>query len=59
MKGQISAGWFARVVRWHQLSRERAHLRRVSDATLKDLGLSRADIESESHRHFWEDPFNK
>ena len=47
------------IARWYQLSRQRAHLRRISDATLKDLGLSRADIESESHRAFWDDPFNK
>ncbi|MEZ2877338.1 DUF1127 domain-containing protein [Pseudomonas lundensis] len=59
MKGnKVSAVW-SRLVRWHQLARERACLRRISDATLKDLGLSRADVEIESHRHFWEDPFNK
>lgn len=49
----------ARVMRWHQLYRERAHLREISDAALKDLGLSRADIDTESHRAFWDDPFNK
>lgn len=47
------------VTRWYQLSRERAYLRRISDAALKDLGLSRADIETESQRAFWDDPFNK
>ena len=47
------------ITRWYQLSRQRAHLRRISDAVLKDLGLSRADIETESHRAFWDDPFNK
>ena len=47
------------IARWYQLSRQRAHLRRISDAALKDLGLSRADIETESHRAFWDDPFNK
>lgn len=73
MKGQKGFVWIARpvsqkywaqkvmavIARWYQLSRQRAHLRRISDATLKDLGLSRADIESESHRAFWDDPFNK
>jgi uncharacterized protein YjiS (DUF1127 family) len=49
----------ARISRWYQLSRERACLRQISDAALKDLGLSRADIETESHRAFWDDPFNK
>ena len=59
MKGQIGRVWMARISRWYQLSRERANLRQISDAALKDLGLSRADIEIESHRAFWDDPFNK
>jgi len=59
MKGQTGMVWINRVSRWYQLSRERAHLRQISDAALKDLGLSRADIETESHRAFWDDPFNK
>ncbi len=59
MKGRKSVMWFARISRWYQLSRERANLRQISDAALKDLGLSRADIEIESHRAFWDDPFNR
>jgi len=59
MKGQIGMVWMARISRWYQLSRERACLRQISDAALKDLGLSRADIETESHRAFWDDPINK
>ncbi|MFH6566963.1 MULTISPECIES: DUF1127 domain-containing protein [Pseudomonas] len=59
MKGQTGVRWIARISRWYQLSRERAYLRRISDAALKDLGLSRAEIEAESHRAFWDDPFNK
>ena len=59
MKGQTGMVWINRVSRWYQLSRERAQLRQISDAALKDLGLSRADIETESHRAFWDDPFNK
>jgi uncharacterized protein YjiS (DUF1127 family) len=31
----------------------------MSDASLKDLGLSRADIYAESERPFWDDPLNK
>ena len=59
MKGRTGMVWINRVSRWYQLSRERAQLRQISDAALKDLGLSRADIETESHRAFWDDPFNK
>ncbi|MCU1728625.1 DUF1127 domain-containing protein [Pseudomonas sp. 7P_10.2_Bac1] len=59
MKGQTGVKWLARITRWHELARERAALRRISDAGLKDLGLSRADIEVESHRPFWDDPLSK
>ena len=59
MKGQKGRVWIAQVARWYQLSRERACLRRISEAALKDLGLSRADIETESQRACWDDPFNK
>ena len=59
MKGQTYTVWVARIARWYELSRERAALRRISDAGLKDLGLSRADIETESYRPFWDDPLKK
>ena len=59
MKGLKDNAWMARIARWYELSRERAALRRISDAGLKDLGLSRADIETESYRPFWDDPLKK
>ena len=59
MKGHKYTVWVARIARWYELSRERAALRRISDAGLKDLGLSRADIETESYRPFWDDPLKK
>ena len=59
MKGLRGVQWWARLARWYQLSQERSSLRRISDAALKDLGLSRADIEAESHRAFWDDPLKK
>ena len=37
------SGWFAR---WH----ERESLRNISDDTLRDVGLSRADVEREIDR---------
>ncbi|MCU1718704.1 DUF1127 domain-containing protein [Pseudomonas sp. 5P_3.1_Bac2] len=42
--------------RWHCLGRERRQLASLSDAALKDLGLSRADIVQETQRPFWDDP---
>jgi len=49
----------SRLARWHTLSRERQMLASLSDDALKDIGLSRADIEGEAHQHFWNDPRGK
>ncbi|CAM3984909.1 hypothetical protein CCOS865_01758 [Pseudomonas reidholzensis] len=48
-----------RLARWHQLYRQRRELAQLSDATLADLGLSRADIQQEAERPFWDDPLRK
>ncbi|MBK5002509.1 DUF1127 domain-containing protein [Pseudomonas sp. S31] len=48
-----------RIVRWHELYRQRRELASLSDATLADLGLSRADIQQEVERPFWDDPLRK
>ncbi|MBE8591271.1 DUF1127 domain-containing protein [Pseudomonas sp. MAFF 301449] len=53
------AGLFQRVARWQTLRHERQMLASMSDDALKDIGLSRADVEQETHRHFWEDPLRK
>lgn len=53
------SGLFQRVLRWHELHHERGLLASMSDDALKDLGLSRADVEYESHWHFWQDPLRK
>jgi uncharacterized protein YjiS (DUF1127 family) len=42
--------------RWMELHRQRRMLAQLSDAALHDLGLSRADIQQESERPFWDDP---
>jgi len=49
----------ARPLRWYELYRQRRELAILSDATLHDLGLSRADIQQEAERHFWDDPLRK
>ncbi|MDH4565150.1 DUF1127 domain-containing protein [Pseudomonas sp. BN414] len=54
----LAAAWHM-VRRWEQLAHEREQLSRMSDAMLKDIGLSRADVMEESERHFWEDPLKK
>jgi len=48
-----------RMKRWHELAQQRRQLAMLSDAGLKDLGLSRADIMEESERPFWNDPLKR
>ena len=45
--------------RWYELHRERELLASLSDEALKDIGMSRADVEHESVRPFWDDPMHK
>ena len=45
-----------RIKRWQALHRQRQQLGSLSDEMLKDIGLSRADIEPEVRRPFWDDP---
>ncbi|MEN0107756.1 MAG: DUF1127 domain-containing protein [Pseudomonas sp.] len=46
------------VKRWHELAEQRRMLASMPDGALKDLGLSRADVEQEATRPFWDDPRN-
>jgi uncharacterized protein YjiS (DUF1127 family) len=47
------------VKRWNQLAEQRRMLASMPDAALKDLGLSRADLEQEVARPFWDDPLSR
>ncbi|MCC5902651.1 MAG: DUF1127 domain-containing protein [Halomonas sp.] len=47
--------WWNRLQRWRQLRRERYALRDLSDATLKDIGLSREQVRREAKRSSWSD----
>ncbi len=44
---------------WYEVRRERELLASMSDEALKDMGLSRADVEHEVARPFWDDPMHK
>ena len=44
-----------RVLHWRELARQRRELATMSDEALKDIGLSRADIQQEVERPFWAD----
>ena len=41
------------VIAWRARARERRHLARLDDRMLRDIGLSRADVERECRRPFW------
>jgi uncharacterized protein YjiS (DUF1127 family) len=45
------AGGF--ILDWMTRDRERRHLYGLSDRMLKDIGLSRADLEREASKRFW------
>jgi uncharacterized protein YjiS (DUF1127 family) len=52
------AGFTARALcdvfaKWHERARQRYDLAELSDDVLKDLGLSRADVEGEVRKPFW------
>ncbi len=38
---------------WQRRASERHHLRQLSDHMLKDIGLSRFDVEREAGKPFW------
>ena len=40
---------------WLRRARERRALQGLDDGMLKDIGLTRADIEFEVHKPFWRD----
>ena len=54
--GALARALWRRLKRWHELARQRRQLAALSDAALKDLGLSRADALQEVDRPVWDDP---
>ncbi len=44
---------FDGLLTWQERYETRRHLRRLDDRMLKDIGLSRADVEMESAKPFW------
>lgn len=53
------AGLFQKIARWQALHEERQMLATLSDDALKDIGVTRGDVEHERHLHFWQDPLRK
>lgn len=52
-------GWAQRLadllLTWMQRARERRQLGTLGDNMLKDIGLTRADVDREAGRRFWQD----
>ena len=55
----VARSAWARLVRWQALYRQRQQLAALSDDMLKDIGRSRADVEAEVSRPFWDDPLRR
>jgi uncharacterized protein YjiS (DUF1127 family) len=41
------------VLTWHERARQRRQLRSMGNHMLRDIGLSRADVEGEAGKPFW------
>ena len=54
----IAANLLNRALLWLEVRRQRRQLQSLSDAMLRDIGLSRADAERESTRPFWDLPWD-
>ncbi|NQD95155.1 DUF1127 domain-containing protein [Pseudomonas sp. CrR25] len=57
--GSLSAlgkAFWRQLKRWYELTEQRRRLATLSDAALKDIGLSRVDVLQEAERPFWDDP---
>lgn len=51
--------WLETFSGWNRLHRERLMLASMSDEALKDIGLSRADVQREVVRPFWDNAMHK
>ncbi|MEM7122158.1 MAG: DUF1127 domain-containing protein [Pseudomonadota bacterium] len=54
--GGITASIGQRLLRWHELSRQRRQLARLDERTLRDIGITHYDARQEARRWFWDDP---
>ena len=56
--GELTAAlvWHAtaRLVTWQERARERNRLAALDDHMLRDMGISRSEVDFESRKHFWE-----
>jgi uncharacterized protein YjiS (DUF1127 family) len=54
---RVAGDWlvqgYERVLSWLERVHQRRHLAQLSDHMLKDIGLTRADVEAEILKPFW------
>jgi uncharacterized protein YjiS (DUF1127 family) len=58
-RGSASSPWLltnllSQVVQWQERARSRHLLRQLDDRMLRDVGLSRCDVDRECAKHFWQ-----
>lgn len=46
--------WLDVMAEWIERARQRRQLGRLDDRMLKDIGLSRADVDAETRKPFWQ-----
>jgi uncharacterized protein YjiS (DUF1127 family) len=51
--GTLAGLGLSLMLSWQERARQRDHLHSLDDAMLKDIGLSRADVEREVAKPFW------
>ena len=56
---QFASVAVARLLRWHELARQRRALLTLNDRMLKDIGVTRAEAEREAGRPFWSDAIDR
>jgi uncharacterized protein YjiS (DUF1127 family) len=49
------SGWYRCLDDWRRRARDRRQLARMSDAELRDIGCSQADVHREINKPFWRD----
>ena len=49
-----SSGFMEVLREWLHRSRTRADILELDDHLLRDIGLTRLDVEAESRKHFWQ-----
>jgi uncharacterized protein YjiS (DUF1127 family) len=49
----LATRMLATLFAWHERIRQRRQLYALDDRMLKDIGLTRVDVEREAGKHFW------